>query len=127
MTFLTSKTGVSLGPHRGNFLETQLQAQKQQQVTDGTEVEKSQKRSDWPENVKKKHTEEDYILIKYIFEIHLFDLNQWHLFPVGWNINIMVFKPDVTNYEWFWLRTGVQATNMSKTTQSKTDVGYIKP
>lgn len=28
------------------------------------------------ENVKKKHTEEDYILIKYIFEIHLFDLNQ---------------------------------------------------
>lgn len=52
---------------------------------------------------KKKHTEEDYILIKYIFEMHLFDLNQWHLFPVGWNINIMVFKPDVTNYEWFWL------------------------
>lgn len=76
MTFLTSKTGVSVGPHRSNFSETQLQAQKQQ-VTDGTEVEKSQKRSDWPENVKKKtHTEEDYILIKYIFEIHLFDLNQ---------------------------------------------------
>lgn len=26
--------------------------------------------------LKKKHTEEDYILIKYIFEMHLFDLNQ---------------------------------------------------
>lgn len=77
MTFLTSKTGVSVGRHRGSFLETPLQAQKQQQETDGAEVEKSQKRSDWPENVKKKkHTEEDYILIKYIFEIHLFDLNQ---------------------------------------------------
>lgn len=76
---------------------------------------------------KKKYTEEDYILIKYIFEIHLLDLNQWHLFPVGWNIVIMVFKPDVTNYEWFWLRMDIHATNMSKTTQSKTDVEYIKP
>lgn len=74
MTFLTSKTGVSVGPHRGSFLETPLQAQKQQQETDGTEVEKSQKRSDWPENVKKKNTQRRItfslnIYLKYIYFI----------------------------------------------------------